>query len=221
MTIQIALSGNRPVAGERWVAQQIVTIFHVDPLQSIKAMGFCHVVSVSRDGFVAQVFQDYAVGDGIRIEMKSGQLLEGAVAWVWDDHIGVTFYAVIDVDAALSSQDAADDDRYAARLPRLEVDCQMRLRCGGRFHTGRICNISQSGAQVQLSGSLAPEASISVMLKDLPPISASVRWTRRTRAGLSFSENVPLDPLARWLEDRRANWPDPVAAEQRPSPYSR
>jgi hypothetical protein len=166
---------------------------------------------------MARVYHEIAVGDEVKVELKSGQLLRGSVSWSRDDHVGVAFCEPVDVEVALSSQ-AMTDAGYFPRLPRIEVDYRMRLRCGSRYHTGRLRDISQRGAQVQISGSLSPEDPVSFMLRDLAPIPASVRWSRGTRVGICFNQSVQLEPLVRWIQDRRADWSDIVPLGPAPTP---
>ena len=190
---------------ERRMARREVMICRVGLLHSAAAQEFCRIVNISTGGFMARVYHDLAVGDEVKIEMKSGQLIAGLVAWAKHEHVGVEFRDVVDIEAALSNKNITDAG-YLPRLPRIEVDYRMRLRCGSRYHTGRLCDISHGGAQVQIAGSLSPETSVSFMLRDLPPIPASVRWTRGTRTGISFNESVPLELLVRWIQNRRAEW---------------
>jgi hypothetical protein len=155
---------------------------------------------------MARIYHETTVGTEVQVEMKSGQLLRGLVVWIQDDHVGVAFRNCIDVDETLSNRIFAEPGR-TPRLPRMGVDYRVRMRCGRRYHSGRVCDISQSGAQVQTTGSLSPESPVSVMLWDFPAIPGSVRWTRGTRAGISFNEAVRLGPLVRWIQDRRADPP--------------
>ena len=202
---------------ERRATRREVMICRVGLLHSATAQDFCRIVNISTGGFMARVYHDIAVGDEVKIELKSGQVIAGLVAWAKDEHVGVEFRDVVDIEAALSNKNITDAG-YLPRLPRMEVDYRMRLRCGSRHHTGRLCDISQSGAQVQISGSLSPESSVSFMLRDFPPIPASVRWTRGARAGISFNESIPLGPLVRWIQNRRAEWPRIVPVGPDPAP---
>jgi len=190
---------------DRRIVQRHVTICRVGLIHSDTTMNFCRVKNISAGGFMARIYHETSVGDQVKIEMKSGQLLQGSVVWAEDDHVGVAFKDRIDIDATLSYQNL--EAAYLPRLPRIGVDFRVRLRCGSRYHSGRVCDISQSGAQVQTTGSLAPETPVSVMLWDFPAIPGSVRWTRGTRAGISFNETVRLEPLVRWIQDRRADPP--------------
>lgn len=205
------------VLGERRSTEREVMICRVALLHATATLNFCRVLNISRGGLMARVFHQIAVGDVVGVELKSGQLLPGSVSWARDDHVGVAFREPVDVDAALSGQNLTDTG-YLPRLPRLEVDYRMRLRCGSRYHTGRLRDISQRGAQVQISGSLSPKDSVSFMLRELPPIPASVRWTRGTKLGIVFHQSVPLEPLVRWIQDRRADFPDIVPAGHAPPP---
>jgi hypothetical protein len=191
---------------DRRILQRHVAICRVGLIHSGAARDFCRIKNISAGGFMARIYHETSVGDEVQVEMKSGQLFQGSVVWARDDHVGIAFRDRIDVDATLSNQNAADAG-YRPRLPRIGVDYRVRLRCGSRYHSGRVCDLSQSGAQVQISGSLALESPVSVMLRDFPAIPGSVRWTRGTHAGISFNESVRLEPLARWIQDRRAEPP--------------
>lgn len=201
---------------ERRSTQRALMVCRVGLLHAMGTKDFCRILNISSGGCMARVYHELAVGDEVKVEMKSGQLLTGSVTWAQDRHVGVAFCEPVDVEAALSSHQITAAG-YLPRLPRMEVDYRMRLRCGSRYHSGRLRDISQRGAQVQISGSLLPEDPVSFMLRDLPPVPASVRWTKGTRVGLSFHQSVPLEPLVRWIQDRRADWPAMVAPGPAPA----
>jgi len=187
------------------ISEQRATDCRVGLIHSDATVHFCLVKSNSGGGFLAQIFHKSFIGDQVQVEFNSGNMFNGLVIWTQDDLVWVAFQDRVDIKVALSNQSPNPD--HLPRLPRIEIDCRLRLRCGNRYHRGRVCDISQSGAKVQTSGPLAPETCVTVILRDLPPISASVRWTRGTRAGISFDESVRLEPLARWIQDRRADPP--------------
>jgi hypothetical protein len=217
MNFQSIDVGSESVSAERRATRREVMICRVGLLHSTTAQDFCRIVNISAGGFMARVYHEIAVGDEVKIELKTGQLLAGQVAWAKDEHVGVEFRDLVDIEAALSNRHISNSG-YLPRLPRIEVDYRMRLRWGSRYYTGRLRDISQSGAQVQTSGLLSPAASVAFMLRDLPSIPATVRWTKGTRAGLSFNESVPLEPLVRWIQNRRAEWPHIAGVEADPAP---
>ena len=194
----------RAHAPDRRMLERHVAVCRVGLIHSSVAKDFCRIKNISAGGFMARIYHETSVGDEIQIELKSGQLFAGTVVWTQDEHAGVAFRDRIDIEAALSSQNIAEAGQVR-RLPRMGLDHRVRMRCGSRYHSGRVCDISQSGAQVQTTGSLAPDTSVSIMLRDFPPIAGSVRWTRGTRAGICFNEAVQLELLVRWIQDRRAD----------------
>lgn len=204
MTSNIEANDFDVASSERRIDNRQYMIWRIGLLHHGASRDFCCIKNISAGGFMARVYNNMSVGEVVHIEMKSGQLLQGSVVWERDKHVGVEFRTHIDVEKTLSNQHVRDSG-FLPRLPRIQVDYLIRMRCGSRYHSGRLCDISQSGAQIQMVASIAQEEPVLLLLRDFPPVHGSIRWVRGTRAGISFNESVRLESLVTWIQCHRAD----------------
>lgn len=186
-----------------------VGLMHVGEIED-----FCRVRNISATGLMAHVYRPLAIGEEVRIETKSGLLLQGYVVWAGDHvpelasravhQVGVRFCEEIDVEAVLSTQ-FVNEVGDLQRWPRIKIDSHLRLILGnGRQFSGTLCDISQGGAKVLTAYALMGEISCTLILRGLPPLNGSVRWTGGTKIGLEFDQAIKLETLILWIQDRRA-----------------
>jgi hypothetical protein len=162
----------------------------------------CVVRNISSGGLMARVYQPVELGDTVGIELAGGRVHEGEVLWEQDWEVGIAFSRPIDVEAVLADQWAAEDpgDRRSRR--RIEISCPATLKIRMRFHYGKVCDLSPTGARVRTQGVIKKIGDSVLMLPGLPPLPAEIRWTRERDCGLSFREHIPVEALANWLEER-------------------
>lgn len=95
---------------------------------------------------------------------------------------------------------------FAAKRPMLfasaEVTCLARLKIGAHFHSGRLCRISATRAEVQLQAPLESAGEVSLMLPNLPPIAGLVQAIDGRRVTISFGAAVSVCQFLEWLGDR-------------------
>lgn len=178
------------------------TVFRVGVLHSGDAQELCLIKNISAGGLMAQVYRQVPVGEAVRIEMKTGHVLEGNVVWEAASKIGVEFPSPIAVEPILTTRHLTLSGARI-RPPRIPVACNLKLQDGAGFHSGRLCNISQGGAAVRTAKPLRGPGSAVLMLPDLPPFKAVVQWMNGDVAGLSFNDDVALGTLVQWIQHRR------------------
>ena len=162
----------------------------------------CVVRNISTGGLMARVYRPVEQGEPVRIELGTGQLLDGTVLWEKDWVVGVAFSETVDVDGILAEQWATEAEGDRRRTRRIEVECPATLKVQLRFYFGKISNLSPSGARVHTRGALKKTGDAVLSLPDLPPLPASIRWVDGRVCGLEFKEQIPPEALSRWLHDR-------------------
>ena len=170
----------------------------------------CVVRNISPGGLSARIYKRLAWDQPVRVELRPGELLDGAVIWARDWDIGIAFAQPIDVKAVLASRWITEHDRQR-RLPRVKFTSLVHVKLGEERYDALLCDISQGGAKIQTREPLPYWGEIVLMLDDFPPVAGLVRWQDDTLVGLSFSESIPSDVLARWIRERRDNAVPPAA----------
>lgn len=162
----------------------------------------CMIRNISSGGLMAHVYSRHSRGDQVTVEIRSGQMLSGKVAWFQTGQIGVAFDTPIDVLAFLAGEQEHLGGLHA-RAPRLNMNFRAQLRRGAEYMNATVHDISQGGAKLEPSAELAVDDDIVVMINGLPPVPATVRWTQGNRIGAGFLQVLPFDTLARWAAERR------------------
>lgn len=162
----------------------------------------CVIRNISAAGLMLRVFKPALVEGRVEIELDSGQRLAGEVAWRAEWEIGIAFSEPIDVDTIVNGLSEAQPPENRRALPRTTVSCPVQLRLRTRILKGRINNISEAGAGVDTLRPLPSGTRIELTLPDLPPMTASVEWSKGNSAGLQFDEPLPANVLSNWLDAR-------------------
>lgn len=166
----------------------------------------CLVMNISSGGLKAKVYTRLAVGLCVEVELRPRERLIASVTWSEGVNHGFAFDHPLDISELLTTPWVAER-HHRSRLPRLPVNTRCRIRLGSRMHTARLTNVSPGGVGLQTESELPRQAELVLLLPDLPPLRAVVRWTCGSAAGLSFMEPLNLETLARWMIDRRREPP--------------
>jgi hypothetical protein len=162
----------------------------------------CVIRNISAAGLMLRVFKPALVDGRVEIELDSGQRLTGEVAWRAEWEIGIAFLEPIDVDTIVDGLSAAQLRENRRALTRTSVSCPVQLRLRTRTLKGRINDISEAGAGVETLRPLSSGTRIELTLPDLPPMTASVEWSKGNSAGVQFDEPLPANVLLNWLAGR-------------------
>ena len=171
-------------------------------IRSTDGEEMCLVRNLSAGGLCARLYKRKNPGDVVQIELKSGRLLSGRIAWTRGLEVGVTFHEPIDVEDLLLSRWVSESGQRP-RVPRVGVSCPGILRANGRSLSARVHNISPGGARVEVQSELETMCEVVLFLPNMQPITGSVRWSKGGTAGLSFNERLPLDLVAQWVDLQR------------------
>ena len=190
----------RPSERRRHVRQ--LALLRVALLHAGGVSDICVVRNVSSSGLSARVYRKLAVGEQVKIEFRSGELLTGSVVWEHECDIGIVFPKPIHVAAVLSSNRASQATKRRA-LPRINVECQGRLSTGLKSMAATLRDISQGGANLEVEGPIAILSNVRLMLPDLQPLAGVIRWSSGHNVGVSVNVCIAFVELARWIQVRR------------------
>src|SRR5436853_4762099 len=143
-----SFSRRAPQPPERRRETRHLTILRVGALIGVGGRELCLIRNISAGGVLAHVYSTHKIGSAVSIELKSNQAVSGRVVWADQSNVGIEFDTPIDVEEMLSSQ-AALDNGWKPRLPRVEVDRLATLRCGARLYGVNTRDISQGGVKVE------------------------------------------------------------------------
>ena len=157
----------------------------------------CTVLDVSRSGVRIGLFHNAPPDEFLFLELANGEIY--AIQNVWKlpgkdgGEAGYRFSAHIDVDAFI--EEPCDHPRRPIRLNFRRWAC---LTAGGRDYQGHLVNLSQKGACIEISGSLAVGEQVRLEVPGLPLRFGQIRWTRKNACGIMFQTAFRMDELARY-----------------------
>jgi hypothetical protein len=175
-----------------------LTILRVGGLVTEAGRELCLIRNISAGGVMAHVYSCHAEGEKVAIELKSNQSIAGTVAWVSGSNVGIQFDEPVDVAEMLSSQ-AALDNGWRPRLPRVEVDRLATVRCGANLFGVNTRDISQGGVKVETDHPFEPGVAVVLTLDKFRPVHGVVRWCDGGLAGIAFNQLIPFQELMGWL----------------------
>ncbi|HEX8573105.1 MAG TPA: PilZ domain-containing protein [Allosphingosinicella sp.] len=198
-----SFSSHAPQPPERRRETRHLTILRVGALIGANGRELCLIRNISAGGLMAHVYSNQAPGAVVAVELKSNQPVTGMVVWADGSNVGIEFDAQIDVEEMLSNQ-AALDNGWRPRLPRVEVDRLATLRCGARLYGVNTRDISQGGVKVETDQPLEVGREIVLTMERFRPLAGVVRWCGEGLAGIAFNHLIPFHELMEWLRPEAA-----------------
>ena len=193
-----SFSEDAPRPPDRRVAPRHLTILRVGALVGPEGRELCLIRNISAGGLMAHVYSHHVEGSPVAVELKSNQQIPGSILWVADSNVGIRFDQPIDVEEMLADQ-AALDNGWRPRPPRVEVDRLATLRCGARLYGVNTRDISQGGVKVETDQPLEPGSAVVLFPERFRPIHGVVRWCQDGLAGIAFNQVIPFHELMAWL----------------------
>ncbi len=198
-----SFSPHAPQPPERRRETRHLTILRVGALIGPQGRELCLIRNISAGGLMAHVYSHHSTGARVTVELKSNQPVPGIVVWADESNVGIEFEAPIDVEEMLSNQ-AAVDNGWRPRLPRVEVDRLATLRCGSRLYGVNTRDISQGGVKVETDQPLEVGRDIVLTMEKFRPLAGVVRWCQNGLAGIAFNHLIPFHELMEWLRPEGA-----------------
>jgi hypothetical protein len=193
-----SLSRRAPSPPERRQQPRHITILRVGAVIIGGRRELCLIRNISAGGLMAHVYSRIAVGQKLEVDFKTNQPLSGRVSWVDGSNVGIAFDTIVDVEELLAAQ-AADENGWRPRLPRVEVDRLGTLRAGAHVYPFSTRDISQGGLKIEIDQPLEEGTEIVVTLDKFRPLPGVVRWTGDGLCGIAFNQVIPFHELMKWL----------------------
>jgi hypothetical protein len=164
----------------------------------------CLIRNISSGGLMGRLHAELMPGEPVTIEIRSGTLNAGHVAWSQGDLVGIAFDERIEVLDVLHAPTAGEPG-LVQRMPRVRISCPVTLLVDGNRHQVTLVDVSQGGAK--LATELLREGDeVTVTIQGLDPHRGVVRWAHDGHAGVAFLSRVPFEPLAKWALERQADY---------------
>jgi hypothetical protein len=195
-----------PDAGDerRCQSREQLAVYRVATLRWDKIEALCLIRNISSGGLMGRVHTELMPGEAISVEIRSGTLIPGRVAWSGDELVGIAFDRQINVLDVLHAP-IAGEPGLIQRMPRVRISCSVGLQVDGGRHQVTLVDLSQGGAK--LATELLREGDkVTVAIRGLDPRRAEVRWAHDGHAGLCFAVPIPFEPLARWALERQREY---------------
>ena len=198
-----SFSPRAPRPPERRREMRHLTILRVGALIGANGRELCLIRNISAGGLMAHVYSNHSLGAAVAVELKSNHAVPGVIVWADQSNVGIEFDEPIDVEDMLSSQ-AALENGWRPRLPRVEVDRLATLRCGARLYGVNTRDISQGGVKVETDQPLEVGREVVLTMEKFRPVAGVVRWSRDGLAGIAFNHLIPFHELMEWLRPEAA-----------------
>jgi hypothetical protein len=192
-----------PRPPERRRETRHLTILRVGALIGAGGRELCLIRNISAGGLMAHVYSHHSTGSPVSVELKSNQAVPGKVVWADESNVGIEFDSPIDVEEMLSGQ-AALDNGWRPRLPRVEVDRLATLRCGARLYGVNTRDISQGGVKIEIDQPFEVGREVVLTMERFRPLAGVVRWCNDGLAGIAFNHLIPFHELMEWLKPEAA-----------------
>lgn len=178
-----------------------VSIYRTALLRWDGMESLCLIRNVSPGGMMIKLPARLAAGQEATVEMRSGQILSGQIAWAGEGVAGMQFDERINVAEVLNGAHR-EVASWTQRGPRLHVPCAVTLLAGNRPQNATLLDLSQGGAKLE-ADFLREGDDVVVAVRGLDPRRGIIRWTHDGRAGVAFHACIPFDTLAQWAVDRQ------------------
>ncbi|UYY59669.1 PilZ domain-containing protein [Sphingomonas sp. S2-65] len=189
-------------------AERIVTTLLIGKLLSANGPEhLCRIRNISTTGMLIETHRPLGFGAWVAVELRSGEKLQGTVAWCGTGRAGVQFVTPIEVDRILAEakQSATVRVRNQPRAPRFDVRCPASISSNGRYIDVVLENVSQSGARIAMARPPKRDTEVILSVPGLPSRRCTTRWSDDAAAGLLFLEVIPYHELDAWLDHVEVN----------------
>lgn len=202
--LSFATSVPRAEPERRSESREQLAVYRVATLRWDHIEALCLIRNISSGGLMGRLHTELMPGKAITIEIRSGTLIPGRVAWSRDALVGIAFDRQIDVLEVLHAP-VAGEPGLTQRMPRVRISCPVALQADGGRHQVTLVDVSQGGAK--LATALLKEGDrVTVAIQGLDPHRAEVRWAHDGRAGLRFAVPIPFERLAQWALERQREY---------------
>jgi len=141
-----------------------------------------------------------APGHVLAIELATGHRPAAVVDWVAGGEAGIVFKQPIDV-LALINRTLLTQPIERRTMPRVELRCGLKVKCGENFVPAVLRNISAGGLQIE--GDILPlnGSYVAVQVDGLVVPPGEVVWRKDNLAGIELFEELSWTSLMPWVRE--------------------
>jgi hypothetical protein len=158
----------------------------------------CHIRKFSSAGATLRVSEPLPPGDRYALELANGQHIPGRIGWSDDEDAGFLFDASIDVVGTLA-RNLAILPAERRRVPRVELHQHVGIRSNAGFEFARTRDLSQGGLGIDTGLDLFEDDVVQVAFHGLSPLTGTIKWVQRGKAGIAFEHELAWQTLMPWL----------------------
>ena len=182
----------RPVeSDEQRNAPRFTLLIRSAKLVSPDSEYLCVVRDASESGISVRLFHALPPEVPLTLEMPNGDAHPLERVWEEEGKAGFRFNAPVDIARIVESP-----SQFARRGVRVNLQVPCDLFVGARRVAGKICNLSQQGAQVHTQEKLSLIQRVRIVAEGMPEVAGKVRWRRNDDYGLSFEDTFQFAELA-------------------------
>lgn len=140
-------------------------------------------------------------GHELAIELATGHRPVAIVDWVVGSEAGIVFKQPIDL-LALINRTLVSQPIERRVMPRVELRCTLKVKCGENFVPAVLRNISAGGLQIE--GEILPLAGsyVAVQVDGLVMPPGEVVWRKDNLAGVELFEELSWTSLMPWIREQ-------------------
>jgi hypothetical protein len=199
-TTVFSLTTDVPRPTDSRADQRLLALLPLAKLVGEDWQDLCRIRNISAGGLLAETTQHHEAGLPLRVELESGQQIEGSIVWTRGTILGVKFAQNIDLREILSNRRPRIG--FRPRPARLDIRCGATVRINGFYHKVEVKDISLAGIKIQLQERGCVGKEVLVTVESLRPIKGTIRWYRDGMAGVLFHRPLTFSELAEWLGKR-------------------
>lgn len=140
-------------------------------------------------------------GHSLAIELATGHRPAAVVDWVAGGEAGIVFKQPIDL-LALINRTLVSQPIERRTMPRVELRCALKVKCGENFVPAILRNISAGGMQIE--GEILPLAGsyVAIQVEGLAVPPGEVVWRKDNLAGIELFEELSWTSLMPWIREK-------------------
>lgn len=200
------------VSFERREGKPKITMLQTGKLIWRGCQSLCLIRNISSGGMMATLYWPLPVGERIRIEFKSGDIIDGYTIWVDDEMTGIEFETKIDVEAILAQNKHRETPGERARRLRVDVNSMIRVWHEDESFVVQALDVSQGGIKVQGQRIGGVDDDVLVRLPGLAVQPGVIRWHDNDCTGISLNRMLTLEEVTNWAKKYKRS--QPVRKEQ-------
>jgi hypothetical protein len=140
-------------------------------------------------------------GDGVAIELATGQRPAGTIEWVRGGETGIRFDQPVDVLALINRKLVSQTVERRA-MPRVEIRCGAYLKWAADTVPVALRNISARGLQIEGGRLPAAGTYVSPCIEGLVVPPGEVAWRKDNLAGIELLEELSWTSIMPWIRDQ-------------------